>query len=202
MLEPLPNSTRKSPQSGIKPTTVLLGGDGTNYSTTITPQITTVKLLVYFPNDCCNKDYCKGHIVRLAVIKTVCSTPIMRAKCFLATRTGKSWAFFFPSITCQLTVGSSSSWSNLSWTASWKALVSYLSCPYWPLRAASAGLRFRNMTRSGLGSPTSGCLHQSTEKPCRGQTEAGQECTCWHLLACAHTCSHTQMHTGSPVWRW
>lgn len=69
--------------------------------------------------------------------------------------------------TCQLTEGSFISCSNLVWTALWKTLVSYRSSPNWPLRAAWAGLSCRNITRSGFGSPTSGCLHQSRQKPWR-----------------------------------
>lgn len=68
--------------------------------------------------------------------------------------------------TCQLMEESFISCSNCCWTALWKMLVSYLSAPNWPLRAASVGLSFRNITRSGLGSPTSGCMHQSRLKPC------------------------------------
>lgn len=70
-----------------------------------------------------------------------------------------------PSLACQLTEESSISCSNFWWTALWKTVVSYRSSPNWPLRAASAVPNWRNITRSGLGSPTSGLLHQSTLKP-------------------------------------
>lgn len=59
------------------------------------------------------------------------------------------------------------------------------------------------MTRSGLGSPTSGCLHQSTEKPCRGETAEGQEGAHTLSLSLRHTRTHrlgaSKGHSGEGV---
>lgn len=66
--------------------------------------------------------------------------------------------------TFQLTDGSFISCSNLCCTVRWKVLVSYRSVPNSPRSAATLGFSCRNITRSGFGRPTSGCLHHSREK--------------------------------------
>lgn len=100
--------------------------------------------------------------------------------------------------TSQLTEGSFISCSNFCWTALWKTLVSYRSSPNWPLRAASTGLSCRNMTRSGFGSPTSGCLHQSREKPWRRWNMSEH---LW-LLSQTHNTVWRMLRKDSPAWHW